>query len=235
MKCRSSCAIVAALLCLLTIACDPPGKPRDGAENPAPSDFKTIFSQNCSGCHGVEGRNGAVRPLNDPLYLAIIPRTELQRVIENGRAGTSMPAWLVDNGGTLDAKQVATLVDGIEQNWAKAGFSVPDAPSYLAGDRKGDPLAGHKLFNRDCFMCHGPGAPIGLVTGASFLSLASDQALRTAVIAGRPDLGMPSYERLNSGGPLTDQDVTDIAAYLSSLRPSLRPSLSPAPSAGGAQ
>jgi mono/diheme cytochrome c family protein len=215
-----------SLLCLLTVACDPPGKPRDDAENPTPRDFKALFSQNCSGCHGEDGRYGAVRPLNDPLYLAVIPRSELQRVIENGRDGTSMPAWLRDQGGPLDAQQVATLVDGIEQNWAKPGYAVHDAPTYLAGDRKGDLLAGHKLFNKDCFMCHGQGAPIGSVTGASFLSLASDQGLRTAVIAGRSDLGMPSYERLNHGGPLTDQDVTDLVTYLSSLRP--------APGAGGA-
>jgi mono/diheme cytochrome c family protein len=201
----------------MIMGCDPPGKPRD--ENIAPRDFKTLFSQNCSGCHGAEGRDGAVRPLNDPLYLAVIPRPELQRVIENGRDGTSMPAWLRDHGGPLDAQQIATLVDGIERNWAKPGYNAPNAPPYLAGTLKGDPMAGHKLFNKDCFMCHGQGAPIGSVTNASFLTLASDQGLRIAVIAGRPDLGMPSYERLNRGGPLTDQNVTDIAAYLSSLRP----------------
>lgn len=215
------------MLCLLTAGCEPPGKPADDSENTTPKDFKTLFSQNCSGCHGVEGRDGAVRPLHDPLYLAVIPRSELQRVIENGRAGTSMPAWLRDHGGPLDAQQIATLVDGIEQNWAKPGYSAPDAPAYLAGDRKGDPLEGHKLFNKDCFMCHGQGAPIGSVTDPSFLTLASDQGLRTAIIAGRTDLGMPSYERLNHGSPLSDQNVTDIAAYLSSLRP--------AQSAGGAE
>lgn len=206
------------LLCFLSTGCEPPGKPRDDAENAAPRDFQTLFSQNCSGCHGENGRDGAVRPLNDPLYLAIVPRSELRRVIENGRDGTSMPAWLQDRGGPLDAQQVATLVDGIEQNWAKPGYKLPDAPSYLASDLKGDPLEGHKLFNKNCFMCHGMGARIGLVTSASFLSLASDQSLRTAVIAGRPDLGMPSYQHLNRGKPLTDQNVTDITSYLSSLR-----------------
>jgi mono/diheme cytochrome c family protein len=130
-----------------------------------------------------------------------------------------MPAWLREHGGPLDGEQVTTLVDGIEQNWAKPGYHATDAPSYLAGDQKGDSLAGHKLFNKDCFMCHGQGAPIGLVTGASFLTLASDQSLRTAIIAGRIDLGMPSYQHLNHGGPLTDQDVTDLVTYLSSLRP----------------
>jgi cytochrome c oxidase cbb3-type subunit 3/ubiquinol-cytochrome c reductase cytochrome c subunit len=191
------------------------------------TDFKTLFSQNCSGCHGDNGRNGAVRPIHDPVYLAAIPKSELQKVIEEGRDGTSMPPWLHERGGPLEPAQVDALVNGIEQNWAKPGYTLPDPPSYLAGDYKGDPLEGHKLFNRNCFMCHGKGARVGLVTDPSFLTLASDQSFRTALIAGRSDLGMPDYRYLNHGGALTDRNVTDIASYLSSLRP--------AQSAGGAQ
>lgn len=211
-----------AVLCLLAVGCEPPGKPKDDVEISASAmDFPTLYRQNCSACHGVDGRDGAVRPLNDPLYLAIIPRSELQRVIENGRAGTSMPAWLIDHGGPLNARQVTTLVNGIEDTWARPTHAPVDPPAYLAGDMQGDVQAGHALFNRNCFMCHGKGAPIGPVTDPSFLALVSDQGLRTVIIAGRPDLGMPDYQRLNHGGPLTNQNVTDIASYLSSLRPAV--------------
>ncbi len=95
-------------------------------------------------------------------------------------------------------------------------------PAYSAGDAQGDAGHGKKLFGRDCFMCHGQGAPVGPVTSASYLQLVSDQMLRTSIIVGRPDLGgviMPDYRSLNLGRALSDQDITDLVAYLSSLRP----------------
>lgn len=215
----------ALLAILLATGCDPPGKPKAEAQNLNPLvEFETLFSQNCSGCHGDNGRYGPVRPLNDPSYLAVIPRTELQNVIDNGRAGTSMPAWSHERGGSLDARQITLLIDGMLQRWAKPGKGPINAPSYLAEDRKGDTEAGRKLFTANCSMCHGERARIGSVTNPSYLSLTSDQGLRTSIIAGRLDLGMPNYVHLNRGGPLLDQDVTDLVAYLASLRPGNDPS-----------
>jgi hypothetical protein len=43
--------------------------------------------------------------------------------------------------------------------------------------------------------------------------------LRTSIVVGRPDLGMPDYRFLNLGKPLSDGDVTDLVAYLASQRP----------------
>jgi hypothetical protein len=51
------------------------------------------------------------------------------------------------------------------------------------------------------------------------LSLVSDQLLRTAIIQGRADLGMPDYQMLNAGRALADQDITDLVAFLASKRP----------------
>jgi hypothetical protein len=42
--------------------------------------------------------------------------------------------------------------------------------------------------------------------------------IRTSIIVGRPDLGMPTYKNLNMGRPLSNQDVTDLVAYVISLR-----------------
>jgi len=214
----SSAVFFFVLLILLT-SCEPPGKPESNSEEAAQvADFKTLFGQNCAGCHGENGKNGAVRPLNDPLYLAIIPKQELRKVIENGRAGTPMPAWARSRGGPLDPQQITALVDGIEQTWARP-VDVRDAPAYIAGARRGDSDAGKKLFSMNCFMCHGPGAPIGPVTEPAFLSLTTDQGLRASIIAGRPDFGMPNYQHLKLGRGLSDQNITDLVAYLSSLRP----------------
>jgi mono/diheme cytochrome c family protein len=83
----------------------------------------------------------------------------------------------------------------------------------------GDPVNGKHLFGRACFACHGPGARVGLVTDPSYLALSTNQNLRTSIVVGRMDLGMPNYLFLIPKHPLNDQDVSDLVAYLASLRP----------------
>lgn len=209
----------AGLLLLCTAGCQPWGKP--GPEEVAPdqiTDFKTLYGANCSGCHGAEGRNGPGRILNDALYLAIIPRKTLQQTIENGRPATAMPPFARSQGGPLTPKQITALVNGIESQWrgpVDAGGSLPSYRATVSGD------AGHgaQLFNTNCSMCHGPKAPIGSVTDRYFLSLVSNQVLRTSIIVGRPDLGMPDYRTLKMGHALSEQDIADLVAYLASQRP----------------
>ena len=158
-------------------ACDPPGKPKpEPPSSQEITDFATLYGENCEACHGPNGKNGPGRPLNDALYLAIFPRDVLQKTIENGRPGTAMPAWARSQGGPLTDEQIEALVSGIDQNWANpARFRSVALPSYSPGDNPGDPKQGKKLFARDCFMCHGPKAPIGSVTDPAFLQLVSDQ------------------------------------------------------------
>ena len=219
---RTGWMVCACLLMLCATACDPPGKPlaRGEVNRREITDFRTLYKENCQGCHGMDGKNGPGRPLNDPLYLAIVPKQELLKTIANGREGTGMPAWALSQGGPLTDKQVSALVDGMENNWAKPfNFGTAAPPSYSAGNAAGDADHGRKLFLKDCFACHGQGALIGPVTDGAYLSLVSDQLLRTAIIQGRPDFGMPDYRIINAGHPLADQDITDLVAFLASKRP----------------
>ncbi len=201
-------------------ACDPPGKPGP-EETPAleVANFKLLYSQNCSGCHGPDGQKGPGRILHDSVYLSVIPRDALKHVIEYGREGTAMPAWAISEGGPLTPQQVDILVSGIE-GWKGSVSAPPGAefPNYTE-TTPGDPVNGKRLFMRGCFACHGPGARVGLVTDPSYLSLVTNQNLRTSIIVGRLDLGMPNYRFLNAGHALADQDVSDLVAYLASLRP----------------
>jgi len=182
-------------------------------------DFQTLYGQNCAACHGADGKNGPGRIINDPLYLAVLPRDTLRQIIQYGRPGTSMPAWDQREGGPLSPKQINALVNGIENNWAKPVHFATAFPSYTGQGTTGDSGRGQKLFLRDCFACHGPGARVGTVTGADYVSLVTDQMLRTSIIVGRPDLGMPDYRFLNLGHVLSDQDIADLVAFLSSKRP----------------
>jgi cytochrome c oxidase cbb3-type subunit 3 len=52
----------------------------------------------------------------------------------------------------------------------------------------------------------------------SFLALVSDQALRTIIITGRPELGAPDWRGNVPGKPMSDQEITDVVAWLASHR-----------------
>jgi cytochrome c oxidase cbb3-type subunit 3 len=224
-KCRFrvGCGVMAAAVAVLS-ACDPPGKPKleeAGAESGVEVlDFGRLYNESCAGCHGVDGKNGPARILNDSLYLSFIPRERLRDVIVNGRPGTVMPAWSKQSGGPLSDKQIDALVDGIYSNWAKTPSGAqPKLPPYEQPASGGDAAHGKQVFARSCFMCHGKGARVGPVTDPAYLALSSNQNFRTTVVAGRSDLGMPNYRFLNLGKPLADSDVNDVVAYLISLRP----------------
>ena len=221
---RSGSFPLTLLLCsaafFLLTACDPPGKPGEDEVAAADiTDFKTLYTQNCSGCHGPNGQKGPGRILNDAVYLNVIPQDALKHIIEFGREGTAMPAWAQSEGGPLTPKQVDIMVGGIE-SWKKPVNAPAGAelPSYMETN-PGDPVNGKHLFVRGCYACHGPGARVGSVTDPSYLALSTNQNLRTSIIVGRLDLGMPNYRFLNAGHALSDQDVSDLVAYLASLRP----------------
>jgi cytochrome c oxidase cbb3-type subunit III len=209
----------AAVLSLWTTACEPWGKPAAAQQEAA--DFRTLFRENCSGCHGVEGKGGPGRILNDSLYLAFIPKERLRDVIEHGRTGTAMPAWAHSDGGALTSGQISTLIDGMEREWAKpVNLSGAALPAYEAGghpgEQAGDSTRGKKLFLRDCYACHAKGGLVGPVTDPAYLALTTKQNLRTSIVVGRPDLGMPDYRMLNLGHALSEQDLADLVTYLES-------------------
>ena len=65
----------------------------------------------------------------------------------------------------------------------------------------------------------GRGGPKGgSVVDASYLALVTNQYLRTTVIAGRSDVGMPDWRSDIPGQPLTDQQISDVVAWLSDER-----------------
>ena len=203
--------------------CDPPGKPGDEDEMAIPTDFKTVFAANCSGCHGTDGRQGPGRVLNNPLYLAVSSKENIRGILVHGRPGTLMPAFARSNGGQLTDKQIDVLVYGMEAAWAKPFDSHGSSlPSYDGSGLTGDVTRGKKLFVRGCYACHAKGGVAGPIDDPSYLSLSSNQNLRTSIIVGRPDfpgVQMPDYRSLNAGHALADQDIADLVSYLASKRP----------------
>lgn len=222
---RSLLAIV-SLAAILLSGCDSlPGRPSQAEFPLRPTDvtdFATLYRDNCSGCHGLEGKFGAAVAMNNPVYLAIIDHTAMRRVIAEGVPGTAMPPFAQSAGGSLTDHQIDLLIAGVYKSWAGAGDSGAGAPPY-SSTVSGNPGNGAQVYAANCQSCHGPdgkgGPGAGSVVDPSYLSLVSNQYLRTIVIAGRPELGQPDWQHAVSGQPLTDAQVSDVVAWLSSKRP----------------
>ena len=218
--------MVVATLGVLVVGCGtPPGQPRAGSITLAPNDvveFDALYADNCAACHGANGRGGAAVALANPVYLAIADERSMRAVAADGVAGTSMPAFAQRAGGMLTEKQIDVIVSGMQSRWsdpaALAGANPPSHAATSAGDRR----RGAAAYQTFCQSCHGPGgrgSPKGsAITNDSFLALASDQYLRTIVIAGRPDLGAPDWRGYLRGRPMSDQEVTDVVSWLASHR-----------------
>lgn len=209
-------------LCAFTLAgCNGVGaSPREDPPYVRPDqivDFWVLYNQNCSACHGRNGQNGPALDLANPVYQSIVDDASLRKWITGGMPGTEMPAFGESAGGFLTDKQVEVLIAGMRENWRgrKDGPATTIAPPYAATSQ-GDAKVGEQFFNAACISCHQKTNE--RVTGSTYLALVSDQALRTITIAGRPDLGQPNWQEVRGGGPLTNEEVTNVVAYLASLR-----------------
>jgi cytochrome c oxidase cbb3-type subunit 3 len=218
--------LIAALGWALLAGCGTPhGQPLSGSETLAPSEvleFGTLYAENCAGCHGVEGRGGAAIALADPVYLAIADEAAMRKVVANGVRGTAMPAFAESAGGLLTNKQIDAITQGIQSQWSRPGILDGANPPSYAAKSPGDLQRGDAAYKTWCESCHGPdgrGGPKGsAITNDSFLALVSDQGLRTIVIAGRPELGAPDWRGNVRGKAMSDQEVTDVVAWLVARR-----------------
>jgi cytochrome c oxidase cbb3-type subunit 3 len=214
-----------ALVAVPLAGCGAPlGQPLRGSEPVAPadvSDVHALYADNCAACHGVDGQGGAALALADPVYLAIVDERAMRSKIANGVPGTPMPAFAVLAGGTLAAKQIDLIVSAI-RTWERSdGLGGIQPPPYVSASTA-DLGRGSVAYRKYCERCHGPdgaGSPRGsAITNDSFLALVSDQRLRTTVIAGRRDLGAPDWRGNVPGTPMSEQEVTDVVAWLASHR-----------------
>jgi mono/diheme cytochrome c family protein len=187
-------------------------------------DFATLYGENCAGCHGAEGRPGAAVALADPVYLAFVDDATLRRVTADGVPGTAMPAFARGAGGPLTEAQVDLIVREMRSRWGRpAAVGAATLPPYAAAP--GDAERGARAYAARCASCHGPsgtgGAHGGSIVDGSYLALVSDQGLRTAIVVGRPALGMPDWRGERIGTPMGAQEIADVVAWLVEKRPEL--------------
>ncbi len=88
-----------------------------------------LYAKNCASCHGQNGEGGSAPTLNAKEFFKLTTDDQMHGLIAAGVAGSNMPAWSLDYGGTLTDEQVNQLVTYLRS-------LEPDAPSVPAW-RKG--------------------------------------------------------------------------------------------------
>jgi mono/diheme cytochrome c family protein len=217
------------LVALASAACgcnDAPGRPAMDSAVVAPDkvvDFAALYATSCAGCHGANGTGGAAIALADPVYLAVADDVTIRRVTAGGVPGTAMPAFARSAGGLLTDEQIDVLVRGMRARWAKPDVPRDAAARLRAASAPGDPARGADVYVRACASCHGAdgrgGPHAASIVDAAYLALVSDRSLRTAILVGRPDMGVPHWRAEVPGTPLSPVDVADVVAWLSAQRP----------------
>jgi mono/diheme cytochrome c family protein len=214
--------VMLACVAVLAAGCEHPrGYPGSPIARPNEvADFGTLYSENCAACHGANGQNGPAIDLANPEYQALIDDATLRKWISGGMPGTEMPAFAQSAGGMLTEAQVNTLIDGMRKRWSQPNIFAGSTPPPYAQTQTGDAHSGEQTYQARCSACHASSHQ--QITSPDYLALVGDQALRSIIIAGRPDIGQPDWSHLGPGGkaaaPLSTPEVDNIVAYLASLR-----------------
>jgi len=195
-----------------------------------------LFAENCAVCHGPngEGRVGAELSKDWP---SIRPDLRVKTVIEEGVPGSPMPAWSQENGGPLTDAEVEALTLYI-LSWETGGLPdlsptptfTPRPPITPVPDVEGDPNRGAVLYAENCAVCHGPNAEgrVGVALGQDWPAIRPDLSIKAAIERGVPGSPMPAWSQAE-GGPLADEDINDIVAFILSLPASTQPLVMPTP------
>ena len=176
-------------------------------------DFKTLYNQNCRACHGENGQNGPSMDLASPQFQALVDDNTLRDIISHGLPGTQMPAWSQQAGGILTDQQINAIIAGMRKEWAKPSAFAGAPPPPFHQPPGGNAQHGQQVYQQRCAGCH-QGNDRQQVNSPVYLSLVSDDVLRSIIIAGRPDIHQPDLQHENVSG----RDVTDIVTYLHAQR-----------------
>jgi mono/diheme cytochrome c family protein len=192
------------------------------------------YVENCAVCHGVDGKGRVGASLDS--FPGIQAGTALHQTIAQGIPGSVMPAWSQAAGGPLDVQAIDDIVCYVTGAFGGTEPLQP-LPTYVAPtieplpNVEGNPSAGAVVFQENCVVCHGAQGEGRFGYTLARTWSADDPAgyLRQVVGQGISGSAMPAWA-LARGGPLSDQQIADVAAFVLSLPP-LAPA-SPTPAAG---
>jgi mono/diheme cytochrome c family protein len=200
-----------------------------------------LFAADCAVCHGdrAQGRIGATLAKDFP---GIRVDALLKETISSGVQGSVMPAWSQAKGGPLSDADIDDLIAFIRSLGHVAPSVIPGpAPTNLPLPPTavtlppGDVSRGAAVFAQNCAVCHGDKGEgrIGATLQKDWPGLNPESLIEATVSRGVAGSKMPAWAKSN-GGPLTDQEIADVAVFVRSLQPGRQPTAVPSnvPEAG---
>jgi mono/diheme cytochrome c family protein len=131
------------------------------------------------------------------------------------------PAWLqrsLDRHYAWGLVFMAVLILG----FVLYGFQEPTLRARAAQEQQATYAhLGEDRFANNCASCHGRAATGGdapTLNARQFLTATSDEQMRLLIAGGVSGTSMPAWS-LDFGGPLTDEQIRQLVAYLRSLQP----------------
>jgi mono/diheme cytochrome c family protein len=103
---------------------------RDDAREQQTADLaaegETVWSFNCSSCHGLNGEGVTAPALNSTEFLQSATDDQIGLLVSVGIPGTQMSAFSLDHGGPLTSEQIKSVVTFI-RSWEP---DAPDRPDW---------------------------------------------------------------------------------------------------------
>lgn len=203
-----------------------PGDPVRGGE---------LFVENCAVCHGVDGQGRIGASLE--AFPGIDAGAAIEAIVAAGIPGSVMPAWGESNGGPLGAQDIGDIAAYIVASFGGTQPITP-LPTYVAPaipalpEVEGDPSAGAVVYYTNCVMCHGDQGQgrFGVVLAKAWPVTDPPIYIQQVVRQGIEGSIMPAWSQAN-GGPLSDAEIGDVAAFVLTLEPAASPT--PVPESAG--
>jgi mono/diheme cytochrome c family protein len=181
-----------------------------------------LYTQHCYRCHQsyASYRQGAG-----------MPAEVIKTFIEEGKTATQMTPFARKFGGPLFGSEIDAIVTYIVV-WETLGaepalpagmlvaptpnpallepVSLPDVPAVV-----GDAQRGAGLFALHCAGCHGVAGEglVGPRLAKAWPSVRPDLTIQSIIAHGVPGSAMPAWSK-NTGGPLSDEDISDLTALV---------------------
>lgn len=177
-----------------------------------------LYVENCAVCHGVDGQGRIGASLEE--FSGIDPAAVIEQTVAMGIEGSVMPAWGEQYGGPLSDQDISDIASYIQAAFAGTEPIQP-LPEYIPPeierlpDVEGDPSAGAVVYLQNCRPCHGEsgGGRFGKPLARSWPGEQPDEFIRQVASNGIDGTVMPAWAQSN-GGPLTDEQIADVAAYV---------------------
>jgi cytochrome c oxidase cbb3-type subunit 3 len=195
-----------------------------------------LYVEYCAMCHGVDGRGRLGASLD--LFPGIQAETTMAQVIREGVEGSAMPAWGQEEGGPFSDQDIQDVTAYVLALVGGTG-SIEPLPTYEPPEIEplpeveGDPSQGAVVFEANCAACHGEQAQgkFGWPLAKSWPGNQPAAYIHQVISKGIEGSIMPGWDE-TEGGPLGEDEIDDVTAYILSLSPAPAPTPTTPPPEG---